>query len=286
MTSLALTSSICTPRKTMRSLRSFEYGSMPYSPRLVRSMMFGRTYRPWGLGNGCVFLMVTVRSSADRAGARHLGRALDDVVDEPVLLGLLRREPAVPVGVLVDLLEGLAGVVGDALLQHPPGVHHLLGLDRDVGRRTADAARGLVHHDPRVRQGVALALCAGAEQELPHAGREPHRDRRDVVGHVLHRVVDGHAGRDRTTRRVDVEVDVTLVVLRREQQQLRADEVGDRVLDDAAEEDDALAQQPVVDALVEGRGARTGGTQGRDDQLAHRTLLEFVSVEKPALGPT
>jgi hypothetical protein len=37
------------------------------------------------------------------------------VVDEAVVLGLLRREPAVPVGVLLDLLDRLAGVEGDAL---------------------------------------------------------------------------------------------------------------------------------------------------------------------------
>ena len=47
----------------------------------------------------------------------------------------------------------------------------LLCLDGDVGSRTADATRGLVHHDPRVRRGVPLALGAGAEQELPHARR-------------------------------------------------------------------------------------------------------------------
>jgi hypothetical protein len=61
-------------------------------------------------------------------------------------------------------------------------VEHLLGLDRDVGGRAADAAGRLVHHDPRVRQGVALALGAGAEQELAHRGGQAHRDGRDVVG--------------------------------------------------------------------------------------------------------
>ena len=33
-------------------------------------------------------------------------------------------------------------------------------------------ARGLVHHDPRVREGVALAGGSGAQQELSH-GRGP-----------------------------------------------------------------------------------------------------------------
>ena len=73
--------------------------------------------------------------------------------------------------------------------------------------------RGLVHHDPRVRQGVALALGAGAQQELAHRGRQAHADGGDVVGDVVHRVVDRHAGVDRAAGGVDVEEDVGLGVL-------------------------------------------------------------------------
>ena len=50
----------------------------------------------------------------------------------------------------------------------------------------------------------------------------------------LHGVVDRHAGVDRATGRVDVEVDVALGVLRGEQQQLGADPVGDLVVHLAA----------------------------------------------------
>ena len=71
---------------------------------------------------------------------------------------------------------GLAGVEGDALGHEPLDVDHLLGLDRDVGRLAADAAGGLVHHDRGVRQGVALALGAGAQQELAHRGGQAHAD--------------------------------------------------------------------------------------------------------------
>ena len=52
----------------------------------------------------------------------------------------------------------------------PLDVDHLLGLDGDVGRLALEARRGLVHHDPGVRQGVALARRAGAQQELAHRG--------------------------------------------------------------------------------------------------------------------
>ena len=175
----------------------------------------------------------------------------DDLVDQAVLDGLLGGEPAVAVGVGVDLLDGLAGVLGDQVEQDLLDVQRLLGLDLDVGGRAAHAGGGLVHHDPRVRQGVALALGAGAEQELAHRGGQAHADRRDVVGDVVHRVVDRHAGVDRATGAVDVEEDVGLGVLGRQQQQLRADRVGRSVRDLRAEEDDALAEEAVVDVVVE-----------------------------------
>jgi hypothetical protein len=62
------------------------------------------------------------------------------VVDEAVLLRLMRGEPAVAVGVELDLLDRLAGVerleLGQLLLQQEA----LLGLDLDVGRRAAEIA--------------------------------------------------------------------------------------------------------------------------------------------------
>src|SRR5690242_20863357 len=48
---------------------------------------------------------------------RHLDGAADHLVDEAVLLGFLRGEPAVAVRVLLDLLDRLPGVVGGALEQ-------------------------------------------------------------------------------------------------------------------------------------------------------------------------
>ena len=163
------------------------------------------------------------------------------------------------------MLERLAGVLGDQLGHLPLRVEHLLGLDLDVRGRAADAAGGLVHHDPRVRQRVALARGAGAEQELPHRGGQAHRDRRDVVLDELHRVVDRHARGDRAAGRVDVEVDVLVRVLGREQQHLGADRVGHLVVDHRAEEDDPLAQQPLVDRVVE---ARAGAARARAARAA------------------
>jgi hypothetical protein len=117
-------------------------------------------------------------------------------------------------------------VLADQPEQHLLDVQRLLGLDLDVGGGAAHAARGLVHHDPRVRQGVALALRTGAEEELPHRRGQAHAHRRDVVGDVVHRVVDRHPGVHGATRAVDVEEDVSGRVLGVEQEHLRADRVG------------------------------------------------------------
>ncbi len=87
---------------------------------------------------------------------------------------------------------------------------------------------------------------------------------------VLHRVVDGEAGRDHAAGRVDVQADVALRVLRLEEQQLRDDQVRDVVLDGVAEEDDALAEQPAVDVV----GALAPARGLDDHRHEHRPCLE------------
>src|SRR5690606_5294766 len=135
-----------------------------------------------------------------------------------------------------------------------------LGVDLDVRGRTGEAGGGLVDQDLGVGQREALAGGAGAEQELAHGGRQAHRDRHHVVLDELHGVVDRHAGRDRPAGAVDVQVDV-LVRVGGKEQQLCGDLVGDVVVDRLAEEDDPLAQQPVVDLVAEATtdGRLSGG---------------------------
>ena len=127
----------------------------------------------------------------------------------------------------------------------------LLGLDGDVGRATGHPAQRLVHQDAGVRQRVALALGARGQQELAHRGGHAHRVGGDVARRQHHRVVDRHAGADRSAGRVDVEVDVLGRVLGGEQQNLRAQPVGDVVVDLRAQEDDALGEQALIDRVGE-----------------------------------
>src|SRR5690606_19499175 len=111
--------------------------------------------------------------------------------------------------------------------------------------------RRLMHHDPGVRQRETLTLRARGEQELPHGGGQAHTEGRDIAFRELHGVVDGHPGVHRTTRRVDVERNILGGILRRQQQDLRADLVRDVVVDLGAEEDDALTQQALVHGIAE-----------------------------------
>jgi len=89
----------------------------------------------------------------------------------------------------------------------------------------------------------ALAGRPADEQQRPHRHRDPAAHGRDVRLDELHRVVDRQARVDDPAGRIDVHLDVLVGVFGLEVQQLRDDEVGDVVVDRAADEDDALAQQ-------------------------------------------
>ena len=97
----------------------------------------------------------------------------------------------------------------------------------------------------RVGQRVALVGGAGGEQELAHRGGEAEADGGDVAADELHRVVDRHARRDRTTGAVDVQPNVEVGVFTFQVQQLGADLIGDVVVDVGAEHDHAVLEQPV-----------------------------------------
>src|SRR5262249_6065646 len=71
--------------------------------------------------------------------------------------------------------------------------------------------------------------------------------RRDVTGHVLHRVVDRHPRGDRAAGGVDVQVNVGLGVVELQEQHLRHDQVGAGVVHHPLQEDDAVLEQTAVD---------------------------------------
>src|SRR4051794_21872476 len=82
---------------------------------------------------------------SDRVGAVGHGGLADDVVDEAVLESLLRGEPAVAVGVLLDLLDRLSGVQGLQVVELALGPPEQGWLDRDVGGGAPGGGPRLVH---------------------------------------------------------------------------------------------------------------------------------------------
>ena len=121
-----------------------------------------------------------------------------------------------------------------------------------------------------------LPAAPPVSRNWPIDAAMPMRDGHHVVRDVLHGVVDRHAGRHRAAGAVDVEVDV-LVRVRGKEQHLRRDLVGDVVVDLLAEEDDALAEQPVVDLVAEATtdGRLTGGVR---HQIRHVSTCSSLTA--------
>ena len=179
--------------------------------------------------------------------------ALQNLIDEPEVTRLLGREEVIAIERLLDHLVGLAGVLDVRLVEPPLHLDDVLGVALDIGGLTGETARGLMHHDAGVRQRVAHALFTSAKQQRPHRCRLADAQRRNRRLHELHGVVDRHARRDDTARRVDVHRNFFLRVLGLEKQKLHADRCRHVVLDRTGDEDDALLQQArrqVVAALA------------------------------------
>ena len=118
-----------------------------------------------------------------------------------------------------------------------------LGFDFDVGGLTLCTAEGLVDHDAGVRKRKTLSSGTGAKQDGGHGGGHSRADGRNIGVDVLHRVVDAQTRVDVTARRVQIDLDVTLRILRLEEQQLRLDDVGHVIVNRHTEEDDAVLHQ-------------------------------------------
>ena len=117
-----------------------------------------------------------------------------------------------------------------------------------------------------------LPWRAGGEQHRGGRGGLTDADRRHVGLDVLDRVVDREETRDLATGRVDVDRDVLVGVFALEVQELRHHQVGDRVVDRRAEEDDALLEETRVDVerpLTAVRLLDDGGDEVVADGLAH-----------------
>ena len=84
----------------------------------------------------------------------------------------LRRQEVVTIGVALDALDRLAGVMGHDFVEFARR-SDFLGVDGDVRGLALEAAHRLVDHHARIGQGEALALGAGRQQERAHRTRLP-----------------------------------------------------------------------------------------------------------------
>src|SRR6185436_21092774 len=80
------------------------------------------------MGDGCPRLRERTRGPG-RPGPGHSTSLLDDLVHQTVRLRLVGRHPMIAIGVLGDLVDRLAGVLGEDLVQLVAGLEHLLGRD-------------------------------------------------------------------------------------------------------------------------------------------------------------
>ena len=105
-----------------------------------------------------------------------------------------------------------------------------------------------------VRSDVTLSGSPGGEQELTHRCGKTHTDGHNIGLDVLHGVIDGHARGDRSTRRVDVQVDITIGVFSSQQEELCADRICVVISHFAAKPNDALFEQALVDRISQSHG--------------------------------
>src|SRR5271165_3797993 len=103
-------------------------------------------------------------SAGSRAGAlfKPAGTAFDDLIDQPELHRLERRQEFVALDRGGNDFERLAGVPYIDLVEPRPQGEDFARLDLDIGRLTLRPTRGLMDHDPRVGEREAFALGTGA----------------------------------------------------------------------------------------------------------------------------
>src|SRR5215210_2333337 len=91
----------------------------------------------------------------------------DHPVDDPVLLGLLRAQEVVALGVRLDLLEVLARVLADDLVQTPAQLDDLAGVDLDVGRLALEARGDLVMRIFALGSAIRLPFAPPPRSSAP-----------------------------------------------------------------------------------------------------------------------
>src|SRR5438105_15961253 len=81
--------------------------------------------------------------------SRQLNPLFEDLVDETVAHRLLPVHEAVAVGVLLDAIDALAGVLGQDCVHPFARLDHCLGINLPIRRLSLTVAQGLVNQHAR-----------------------------------------------------------------------------------------------------------------------------------------
>src|ERR1700761_1538068 len=135
---------------SMISLQRSMHSSQMYTPGPAISFLTCRWDLPQKLQRSCSLESVgraTGSSPLDRlrsvlalCALKPNGSVLrDHPIDDPVLLGVLGAHEVVALGVVLDLVQILARVLGDDLVEPLADIDDLARVDLDVGRLTLEA---------------------------------------------------------------------------------------------------------------------------------------------------
>ena len=80
------------------------------------------------------------------------------------------------------------------------------------------AAKRLVNHDLAVRKCKSFAFGSGRKKQGAHACSHAYTNRGYIRLDELHRIIDSHAGCNGTARRVNIQVNIFLRILCRQEQ--------------------------------------------------------------------
>src|SRR5690606_34811436 len=139
---------------------------------------------------------------------------------EAEFLGFRGSHVVVAVTGFVNLLYGLAGVLGQNAVENFASLDDLVGLDFDVGNLPTDAAVRLMNHDLGMLERETLPFFATGQQHRTTARGEADAVGRHGARNHLHRVVDCERRSHAAAGRIDVEVNVLAAVFALQIQEL------------------------------------------------------------------
>ena len=118
-------------------------------------------------------------------------------------------------------------MLGQQFVQFLLDFNQFAGMNLDIGSLSAQAAANqrLVNHDAAVRQGESFAFRTGRQQECAHAGSLAEAQGGYVRLNEIHGIKHRHAGRYRSSGRVDVKENVFIGIFAFQKQHLRHNQI-------------------------------------------------------------